>query len=113
MTFTDSIRTCFKKYADFKGCASPSEFWWWFLFTLIASLALSVIDKRLSNAFSIITFVPGLAVGARRLHDTNRSGWWQLLVFVPIIGWIVLIVWFIQERKLPNRYSDEGQEVVL
>jgi len=113
MTFPESIRTCFRKYADFKGCASLSEFWWWFLFTLIAGLALEVIDKRLSSAFSIATFVPSIAVGARRLHETNRSGWLQLLVFIPIIGWILLIIWLVQERKVPNQYCGETQEVAL
>jgi uncharacterized membrane protein YhaH (DUF805 family) len=113
MTFVDSIRTCFKKYADFKGCASVSEFWWWVLFTVIAGLALGVISDRLSTAFSILTFVPGMAVAARRLHDTNRSGWLQLLVFIPIIGLILLIVWWVQERKDPNQYCSEAQEVAV
>lgn len=113
MTFTDSISTSFKKYADFKGCASVPEFWWWFLFTLVAGLALEVIDTRLSNAFTIITFVPSIAVGARRLHDTNRTGWLQLLWFIPIIGWILLIIWLVQEHKVPNKYCGDTQELAL
>lgn len=113
MTFVDSIRTCFKKYADFNGCASVSEFWWWVLFTLIAGAVLSIFSHKLQAVFSLLTFVPGIAVGARRLHDTDRSGWLQLLMIVPIIGWILLIVWWVQDSKVPNRYSAEPQQVSL
>lgn len=112
MTFTDSIRTCFTKYADFKGCASLSEFWWWVLFTIVTNLLLGVFSDALSMLFSLATLVPGIAVTARRLHDTNRSGWLQLLVLVPIIGWILLIVWCVQDRKEPNRYCADAQEEV-
>jgi uncharacterized membrane protein YhaH (DUF805 family) len=104
MTFIDAIKTCFTKYANFDGCASRPEFWWWFLFTVIAGLALQAVSYNLSGAFSIATFLPGLAVGMRRLHDTDRSGWWLLLYFLPIIGWIVLIV-FWAESGQPNRYG--------
>ena len=113
MTFIDSIRTCFTKYADFKGCASVSEFWWWVLFTFIASAALGVLSDKASAVFSIATFLPSIAVGARRLHDTDRSGWLQLLWLIPVIGWIVLIVFFVQDSKVPNRYCGESQEATL
>jgi uncharacterized membrane protein YhaH (DUF805 family) len=108
MTFIDAVKTCFVKYADFNGCASRSEFWWWILFTLIASIALQSISYNLSGAFSIATFLPGIAVTARRLHDTDRSGWLQLLWFVPIIGWILLVIWCAEEGK-PNRYGGSPQ----
>lgn len=111
MTFTDSIRTCFKKYADFTGCASLSEFWWWVLFTIVAGMALGTINDRLMAAFNIVTLLPSLAVTARRLHDTNRSGWLQLLVFIPIIGWILLLVWCVQGSRVPNRYAAETSAV--
>ena len=104
MTFTDSIRTCFTKYADFTGRASLPEFWWWVLFILVASAALGTISDKLSGAFSVVTLLPQLAVGARRLHDTNRSGWLLLLWLVPVIGWIILIVFFAQESKEPNQF---------
>ena len=60
------------------------------LFTVVATMAFETVSYNLSGAFSIATFLPGVAVTARRLHDTDRSGWWQLLYFLPIIGWIVL-----------------------
>ena len=103
MTFIDAVKICFIKYADFNGCASRPEFWWWVLFTAVASIALQAVSDNLSAAFSIATFLPGTAVAARRLHDTDRSGWWQLLYFIPIVGWIILIIWFAEEGK-PNRY---------
>jgi uncharacterized membrane protein YhaH (DUF805 family) len=112
MTFIDAVKTCFVKYADFNGCASRSEFWWWILFTLIASIALQSISYNLSGAFSIATFLPGIAVTARRLHDTDRSGWLQLLWIVPIIGWILLVIWCAEEGK-PNRYGTSPQGPVL
>lgn len=104
MTFGESIKTCFSKYADFAGRATRSEFWWWSLFVLLASLGTSIISDKLSAVFSLAVMLPGLAVGARRLHDTDRSGWFQLLYFIPVIGLLVLIYFFVQEGKEPNRF---------
>jgi uncharacterized membrane protein YhaH (DUF805 family) len=104
MNFMDAVKVCFTKYADFNGCASRPEFWWWVLFTAVASAALQSVSRDLSAAFSIATFLPGIAVTARRLHDTDRSGWLQLLWLIPIIGWILLIIWCAEPGK-PNRYG--------
>lgn len=104
MNFADAIQTCFKKYADFNGCASRPEFWWWVLFTFIAAGVLGALSQKLSAAFSLATFLPSIAVGARRLHDTDRSGWLQLLGLIPIVGWILLIIWCAEPGK-PNRYG--------
>lgn len=104
MTFGESISTCFSKYANFDGRASRSEFWWWFLFTFLASAAAGIVSEAVSALFSLAVLLPSLAVGARRLHDTNRSAWFLLLWFIPIIGWIVLLVWAIQEAREPNRF---------
>ena len=105
MTFGESISICFKKYATFEGRASRSEYWWFFLFTLLASTATGIISEALSALFSLAVLLPSLAVGARRLHDTDRSGWFLLLWFIPLIGWIVLVIWAIQDSKEPNRFS--------
>ena len=105
MTFGESISTCFTKYAAFDGRASRSEFWWWFLFTFLASAATGIVSQSLSALFSLGVMLPSLAVGARRLHDTNRSAWLLLLWFIPLIGWIILIVWAVQEAIEPNRFS--------
>lgn len=105
MTFGEAIKTCFSKYADFNGRAPRSEYWWWTLFVLLASLAAGLINDKVGGLLSLATLLPGLAVSARRLHDTNRSGWFQLLMFIPLIGWIVLLVWMVQEGREPNRFG--------
>ena len=104
MMFIESVRTCFIRYADFSGCASRSEFWWWVLFNIIAGTALDVVSFNISMAFFIVTLLPYMAVTTRRLHDTDRGGWLQLVGLVPIVGWILIIVWCAQEGR-PNRYS--------
>jgi len=99
MTFQESIKVCFSKYADFTGRASRSEYWWFMLFLILVSLAASMISPMLSGLFSLGTLLPALAAATRRLHDTNRSGWWQLIAFVPVIGLIVMLIFFAQEGK--------------
>lgn len=105
MTFSESISTCFSKYATFDGTARRSEYWWFALFLVIGGAIAAVISERLGLVFNLATLIPSLAAGSRRLHDTDRSGWWQLLVLIPFIGWIVLIVFLAQDSR-PNRYSD-------
>ncbi|NOQ41648.1 MAG: DUF805 domain-containing protein [Desulfuromusa sp.] len=100
MTFQESIRVCFSKYADFNGRAGRSEYWWFILFIVIVSLATSMVGSVLSGLFSLGTLLPSIAAATRRLHDTNRSGWWQLILMVPVIGAIVLIVFLAQGSKL-------------
>ena len=105
MTFGESISICFRKYVTFDGRASRSEFWWFALFTFLVSIVVGIVSQALSSLFSLAVLLPSLAVGARRLHDTDRSAWFLLLWLIPVIGWIVLIVWAIQEGKEPNRFS--------
>ena len=104
MTFGESISSCFSKYADFYGRATKSEFWWWMLFVFLASAGTGMISPVLSSLLSLATLLPCLAVTSRRLHDIGRSGWWQLIALVPLIGWIVLIYWCVQDAKEPNPY---------
>ncbi|AMO95637.1 hypothetical protein CFter6_2977 [Collimonas fungivorans] len=105
MTFTESIKVCFSKYADFNGRASRSEYWWYVLFIVLASFATGAINDKLSILFSVATLLPSIAVAARRLHDTNRSGWWQLIGLIPVIGWIIIIYFLVQEAKEPNNFG--------
>lgn len=83
-----------KKFAEFEGRASRREFWMFVLANILLSIIIGLFGKALLSLYHLLVLVPSLAVGARRLHDTGRSGWWQLLYFVPVIGWIVLIIFF-------------------
>ena len=111
MTFTEAIRSGFENYVNFEGRASRSAYWWWFLFAILASAAANILDAILGiPLFSVIVglglLLPGLAVGVRRLHDTDRSGWWILIGLIPLIGLIVLLVFFVQESDPgPNKYG--------
>jgi len=104
MNFTESISTCFSKYADFNGRAERAEFWWWVLFVFLVNVITGMISPLVSTLFSLATFLPCIAVTARRLHDINRSGWWQLIGLIPLIGLLVMIYWCVQEGKEPNEY---------
>ena len=120
MNFRIAIIKCFMLYAIFSGRAKRAEFWWFFLFCMIVGLMGSVIDASLgldaaiggngvfTTLIQLATFLPSIAVGSRRLHDTNRSGWWQLLWIVVFIGWIPLIIWLASTSKNENnRFGDE------
>jgi uncharacterized membrane protein YhaH (DUF805 family) len=91
MNFTDAVKTCLLKYADFKGRAGRPEFWWFALFTLLVTAVPGFFSDLLSAVFLLATLLPSFAAGTRRLRDTGRSGWWQLLWLLPVIGWIPLI----------------------
>jgi uncharacterized membrane protein YhaH (DUF805 family) len=97
MTFQESIKVCFNKYVDFSGRASRSEYWWFFLFVLLGCAVLWHVNAVLYGLFALGTLLPSLSAASRRLHDTGRSGWWQLIGFIPLIGLIVLIVFLAQE----------------
>ncbi len=119
MDFSTAVRTCFQKYVTFSGRAQRSEFWYFVLFNLLASIVLGIVDgalfgwasddpEVLNGIFSLIMFLPSLAVAVRRLHDTDRSGWWVLLWLIPIIGWIILIVWYATKgTEGPNRFAPD------
>ena len=84
MNFQDAVKLCFQKYADFNGRAARPEFWWFFLFCLAGAVVLEFVSGGLSWIFSLATLLPSLAVGSRRLHDTNKSGWLQLIWLIPV-----------------------------
>ena len=100
-----------KKYAVFEGRARRREYWFYVLFWVIIAVVLNVVDRMLGmysaemgmgilgGIFWLATLLPSLAVGARRLHDTGRSGWWLLIGLIPLIGAIVLIVFFVLDSQ--------------
>ena len=115
MTFQESIAKCMSNYTNFKGRASRSEYWWFYLFVLIIDKVFTFLNAlTLSNEVaeiaslwgSLIFLPPLLAVSVRRLHDRNKSGWWLLIAFT-IIGLIPLIYWLGKEGfKNVNEYGD-------
>ena len=106
MSFGDAISTCFNKYAEFVGRARRSEYWWFFLFVILVDLVVSRLSPTLSILATLALFVPNLAVGVRRMHDTGKSGWFLLVGLIPIVGWIIVIVWLATEGDPnPNEYG--------
>lgn len=126
MSFIESIKTVLSKYVDFTGRARRSEYWWFVLFFMIGNLVLGMVDSFLfgttvvtdtsvsastdtpilSGIFGLAMLLPSIAVGVRRLHDIDKSGWWLLVSFIPLIGAIVLIVWFATGgTRGPNRFG--------
>jgi uncharacterized membrane protein YhaH (DUF805 family) len=106
MNFTQAITTCFQKYATFRGRATRSEFWWFALFTVLASIVASMFGELLNALVSLALFIPSLAVGARRLHDIGKTGWLQLVWIIPVIGWAIMIYWDVQPSGPPNEYGE-------
>ena len=98
-TFFGAIRVCLTKYADFTGRASRSEFWWFTVFVTLVGAALVYLNQNLSNIFLIAMLLPLLAAGARRLHETGRSGWWQLFILAPVGGIMLLAILWAQPGK--------------
>ncbi|MCL1036766.1 DUF805 domain-containing protein [Shewanella submarina] len=99
-----------KKFAEFSGRARRKEYWMFVLINVIVSAVLGFVDgllgmMLLANLYSLAVLIPSLAIGARRLHDTGRSGWWQLLWLVPVVGWIVIIVFLVQDSHDENDYG--------
>lgn len=99
MSFQESIRVCLSKYADFNGTASRAEYWWFALFLLLGGAVTSAFDERYTTVFLLLMLLPLLAVGARRLHETGRSGWLQLFGLVPVGGVVIIAVFMTQEAR--------------
>ena len=115
--------TVLRKYAVFEGRARRREYWFFVLFYILISVVLAVVDRMLGTyveaygmgalgaLFCLGLLIPSIAVGVRRLHDTGRSGWWLLIGFVPVIGMIVLIVFFVLDSQPgTNAYGPNPKE---
>ena len=119
MDFPTAVRTCFQKYIVFSDRAQRSEFWYFVLFNIFGSVVLGLIDSVVfgwayrdpsvfGSIFGLIMFLPSISVAVRRLHDTDRSGWWWWLWLIPLIGWIILIVWYATKgTDGPNRFGPD------
>jgi uncharacterized membrane protein YhaH (DUF805 family) len=129
MGFGEAVRSFWSNYANFKGRARRSEYWFISLFLFLTNLAVAIIDfvllgsdvdRFIANGgggivgliWIFATIIPALSVLARRLHDTNRSGWWMLIGFVPLVGGIVLIVLTVTDASTGyNKYGPSPKVV--
>jgi uncharacterized membrane protein YhaH (DUF805 family) len=120
MSFTAAVRSVLSQYVRFGGRARRAEYWWFFLFSVLVGIVTLILDIALGTDFegsatsgglfnliaNLALLLPSLAVAVRRLHDTDRSGWWILIGLIPLIGAIVLLVFFVQDGTLgPNRFG--------
>ena len=113
MKFGQAIGSVFNNYANFSGRACRSEYWYFVLLGFLVNGAVRIIwhtdpdAANLINAlWSLVVFIPTVSVAVRRLHDIGKSGWWVLLYFFPVIGWIVLLIWHVRRGDAwPNQYG--------
>ncbi len=108
MTFVEAVKSVFTKYATFSGRARRSEYWYFFLFNCIVSALIGAIGaaiggestaNSLSSIWSLAVFIPTLAVSWRRLHDIGKAGGFWFLNFIPLVGQIILLVWFCKDSQ--------------
>ena len=103
----------FRKYAEFSGRTTRKAYWMFMLFYTVIYLVLMIVDSAVGKIFftaifSVISLVPSISITARRLHDTGRSGWWQLItVFLPVLGLIILLVLVSQRSQEDNSYGSK------
>ena len=124
-TFGQAVKSCFNQYCGFKGRASRAEFWWFALFGFVLGFVLGFVDGLLftlteneffallgfSGLFQLGVFLPTLAVTARRLHDTDKSGWWMLLYLTIIGGIVVFIFTLLRGNEGSNKYGEDPYAV--
>ena len=115
-----------RKYATFDGRARRKEYWYFILFNAIAQLILTIIDSvtgsfspetgigLLAGIYTLAVLIPGIAVSVRRLHDTERSGWWLLVALIPIIGAIVLFIFMVLDSQADeNKFGINPKEATV
>jgi uncharacterized membrane protein YhaH (DUF805 family) len=110
MNMQEAVRSVLSQYANFNGRARRSEYWFFTLALFLVSIVAGILDAIIGSMILewvviIATIVPSLSVGARRLHDTNKSGWLQLIGIIPLVGWIVLIVFYATDSGPDNKYG--------
>ena len=117
MTFSDSVTTCLKKYFVFQGRASRSEYWWFQLIVSPSYFISTILENEIGYFFlgiTLFTLIPAISAGVRRLHDTNRSGFFLLISFIPFIGGLVLLFFLIPEgTKGKNRFGTDPLKRVI
>lgn len=112
--FIDPIKN---QYADFSGRTGRKAFWMFVLFSFLMQFAVGMIEGILGimfigTLFSLVILVPAVAITARRLHDINKSGWWQLIAFIPFVGTIILVVWCATKSDMGSNNYGSGADTM-
>lgn len=102
MNFITAVKTCFSKYFDFSGRAGRSEYWWFYLLGVTIGITTKATQSEFFAVLLLLLVIPMFSVTARRLHDINKSGWWQLISILPLIGMIILWYWTAKKGN-PNK----------
>lgn len=118
MSFTTAVSSALRQYATFSGRARRAEYWWFVLFTVLVSLVAGIVDSALGTidasssigvlgtVASLALLLPSLAVTVRRLHDTDKSGWWVLAFLIPLAGFVLWLVFMLaNSNPQPNRFG--------
>lgn len=112
----EAYKKFWMNYANFKGRATRGDYWWVVLANMIVEMLLSCFGElgvTLSSAYAVITLVPTLALITRRLHDINKSGWSYLLILIPLVGWIIVLVFLCTDSVNENNKYNEKVEAVV
>lgn len=126
LTYTDAIKICFSKFADFSGRARRQEYWYFTVFNMIVQAGLNALGRLVfgsgsnmasvfAGIYSLVVFIPALAVAWRRLHDVGKSGAYYLFMLIPVVGWIIVLIQLCKDSqpgenqygespKYPNKY---------
>ena len=126
LTFTDAVKSCFNQFANFSGRARRQEYWYFVIFNMVVEAVLTTLGRiifgadsamatALSGLYSLVVFIPSLAVTWRRLHDVDKSGAYYLFMLIPFIGWIIVLIQLCKDSqpgenrfgvspKYPNAY---------
>lgn len=126
MNFIDAVKSAYRNYFKFSGRSSRSEYWWYALFQGVIAIVIALVEGGTTTAatadtmsaayaagpvgsiWALANLIPSIAVGVRRLHDKDRSGWWLLIAFVPLVGALVLLYWFATRgTEGPNRFGTD------
>lgn len=103
--FIEATKLFFTRYADFSGRSRRSEYWYASLFTFLLSLLVSLVIPDLAGIVSLAILIPSIAICVRRLHDIGKGGVWYLLGFIPLVGGIILLVWYCKDSTEDNQWG--------